>query len=185
MYDSLSITVYMEVGQSPATVKCGIFKWLDAGWAGINMVRSHHIYRGLLRFADDFKAIVEAPQMNDVERLVPAFERIGELSIETLREKAKDYYRDLQRRHAADSPLLKEWLQEAFANDGYLAQMGRREMESIVSIEMLKFLLGRDSHIDVSSLAVAKIGPGAVGEPRSPAEHRLQAASMERKRSGR
>ena len=181
MYDSFSIIVYVQTGQSPTTIHCGIFKWLDAGWAGINMVRSHHIHRGLVRFADDFKTIVEAPQMDDAERLVPAFERIGNLSTETLRKKVGDYYRKLQRRHAADSPMLRKWLQGAFEADGHLAHMSRPEMESILCIEMLKYLLGKNHHIDVAGFVAARTGTGAVDDPWPPAKHRLRTSSAERR----
>ena len=56
MYDSFSIIVYYETRGEVTRVKCGAFKWLDAGWQRINMVKKHHIYKGLERFGQAYKA---------------------------------------------------------------------------------------------------------------------------------
>ncbi len=46
MYGSASITIYYELGTNPKQVKCAVFKWLDAGWLGINFVKPAHIRKG-------------------------------------------------------------------------------------------------------------------------------------------
>jgi hypothetical protein len=152
MYDSFSVTAYVQMEGDPPRVRCGIFKWIRAGWAGINVVQTRHIHRGLVRFAEAFKPIVEAPQLSDTEELVRLFRRIEDLPDETLREKAADYYRRLEQRHGNDSPLLKDWFEGAFGIDGHLARMSRREMEAVVCIETLKYLLGKDHQIEVGNL---------------------------------
>ena len=39
MYSSSAINVYYEVDTGPSRVRCAMFKWLRAGWSGINMVQ--------------------------------------------------------------------------------------------------------------------------------------------------
>jgi hypothetical protein len=155
MYDSFSVTAYVETDPDRPRVRCGIFKWIRAGWAGINMVQTRHIYRGLVRFAEAFKPIVEAPQLSDVENVVRQFQQIERLPDETLREKTVGYYQRLQRLYGDDSTLLKNWFEGAFGMDGHLARMNRREMEAVVSIETLKYLLGKDYHLYASRLQMA------------------------------
>jgi hypothetical protein len=50
MYDSMGINIYYAIEPTAPKVRCAVFKWLRAGWAGINMVQKKHIYRGLKRF---------------------------------------------------------------------------------------------------------------------------------------
>lgn len=51
MYDSFGIALYHEINPSKPLVRCGIFKWVRAGWAKMNVVRPEHIYNGMERFA--------------------------------------------------------------------------------------------------------------------------------------
>jgi len=160
MYDSFSITAYVETGKTDPSIHCGIFKWLSAGWAGINMVRTHHIAGGLERFFTDFKSIVEAPQLSDTARLTEIFLQIGALSQQSLLQKARNYFLPLKNRHGDESRLSRRWFEEAFTDGGHLARMNRRELEAILSIETLKYLLGREHQIDVSRLAARSARKG-------------------------
>ncbi len=152
MYDSFSVTAYVETGKDDPRIRCGIFKWLSAGWAGINMVRPHHIAGGLERFFTDFKTIVEAPQLSDTGRLTDMFQQIAAQSPQTLRQKARDYFLPLKKRYGDECRLCRSWFEEAFTANGHLARMSRKEIEAIISIETLKYLLGRENQIDVSRL---------------------------------
>jgi hypothetical protein len=160
MYDSFSVTAYVETGKDNPRIRCGIFKWLSAGWAGINMVRTHHIASGLERFFDDFKSIIEAPRLSDTARLTEIFQQIGALSQQALRQKARDYFLPLKNRYGDQSRLCRRWFEEAFTDSGHLAQMNRRELEAILSIEALKYLLGREHQIDVDRLATRSARKG-------------------------
>ncbi|MFZ0133982.1 MAG: hypothetical protein WAK95_15695, partial [Desulfobacterales bacterium] len=50
MYDSYSVSFCIETDPAAPLVRFGVFKWLRAGWAGINLARPVHIYSGLERF---------------------------------------------------------------------------------------------------------------------------------------
>ena len=152
MYDSFSVTAYVEMDADSPLLRCGIFKWLDAGWAGINVVRSSHIHRGLVRFGDAFKAVVESPQLADIGSLEQKMHRVVSLSDQALRLNTADYYRRLHRRHGADNRLLDKWFQNALGKDGHLARLNRRQMEARICIEVLKSLLGRDPEIEIGRL---------------------------------
>jgi len=64
MYDSTLISVFYEKESGPA--RWGIFKWLRAGWMNANVVRKHHIYKGIERYARTVKKIVEHPLLPEV-----------------------------------------------------------------------------------------------------------------------
>ena len=60
MYYAHSVLVYVA-DSSSNVLHVGSFKWLNGGWAKMNMVNSNHILNGIKRFAADFKTVLEAP----------------------------------------------------------------------------------------------------------------------------
>ena len=76
-----------------------MFKWLRAGWSGINMVKRKHIYNGLKRFAGTFRQIMEYPALPPVGVLAADFSRIKKFSDDTLRLKMDTYSQIVQRRY--------------------------------------------------------------------------------------
>ena len=91
MYDSRGINIYYAIEPTAPRVRCAGFKWLRAGWSGINMVQKKHIYRGLKRFGATFKEIVESPSLPPVNRLAGDFARIRGLSQDALKLKMDIY----------------------------------------------------------------------------------------------
>ena len=69
MYEAYSVAIYIP---DPAadTLKTGTFKWLNAGWKKINMVKAHHILGGIKRFAADLKGVLESPDLPEVEEII-------------------------------------------------------------------------------------------------------------------
>ncbi len=177
MYDSFSVIAYIETQSDAPEVRCGIFKWIDAGWAGINVVQPRHIHRGLIRFARAFKTIVEAPALSDIPALEKTFRRIEGLSENALREKASRYYGRLRDRCDSGGRICKQWFDRAFGADGHLARMNRRQMEAIVCIEILKSMLGKEHQIDVGRLQSPEVGPAAGRQ-----DARLGSESLHRRR---
>jgi hypothetical protein len=150
MYDSYSVMVYVETdGLSPA-VKCGIFKWLRAGWAGINMVRPVHIHRGMARFADTFKSILESPRLPSPDRLSEIFRQIASLSESELKKRCGEYFSHLANRYGENNPHYRKWFRLILEDESYLDRMTREHLQSIVCLEYLKYLLGRDDALDIS-----------------------------------
>jgi hypothetical protein len=44
MYGSSGINIYEEIDPQAGKVRCAVFKWLRAGWSGVNMVRRVYIF---------------------------------------------------------------------------------------------------------------------------------------------
>ena len=144
MYDSYSIAVFYEKDKNEPLVKCGFFKWIDAGWAEINMVRKKHIYRGLKRFGNTFKEIIEYPFLPTASELAKVFSDIQQLGIDALREKTKDYLTILKNRYIHDKALARTEFAKLFESEEYLHQMKKEEMQSILDLECIKCILGKD-----------------------------------------
>lgn len=150
MYDSASITVYYEEGGPKPKIRCGVFKWIRAGWAGMNMVQPHHIRKGVQRFAKNYKDILESPTLADTAKLSGAFQRIGSMPEEELRQKVQCYYLNLKEIYQNKCRLASRWFDRLSGNDGHLANMKPEEMKAILDKVYVKHLLGKNPGVDLT-----------------------------------
>ncbi|MCU0614620.1 MAG: hypothetical protein MUD09_05995, partial [Desulfobacterales bacterium] len=151
MYESFSITVFVEQPDK-SSVKCAMFKWLNAGAANINMVKKHHIQEGIKRFETGFKMVLENPQLPKPEDLAAAFSQIENLPIEDMKNEISLYFQRLQARYHHDDVFKDKKLAEFFTSPEYLNQLTRYEMKSILNLEYMKNILGKDPIIQLSRL---------------------------------
>lgn len=59
--DSAAVTLYTQSSSGSAT-RVTTLKWLEAGWLGMNMVKSKHIQAGLERFAHGLTTVLQSPK---------------------------------------------------------------------------------------------------------------------------
>ncbi len=152
MYASSAINVYYEMEPGSPGVRCAMFKWLRAGWSGINMVKRKHIYSGLKRFAGTFKQIMEYSALPPAEVLAADFSRIRKFSDDTLRSKMNTYSNILIKRYNGDSPNGKKKLAKLLADRGHWSGMSRDEMEAALVIEYMKAVIGKTPADEIEKL---------------------------------
>jgi hypothetical protein len=76
IYTSLAITVYLEDAPGSDSLTAISYKWINAGWMGKNMVRSHHIVTGIQRFAEHLGRFLKSPNIPDPNGLVALVRRL-------------------------------------------------------------------------------------------------------------
>ena len=154
MYESSGINIYEESAPLAGKVRCAVFKWLRAGWSGINMVRRSHIFSGLKRFAKPMKEILEYPLLPAVAAMANDFSRIRSLSDNALKSKMKLYAGILQNRYNGDGARghSKKLPSSLFNGDGHWTRMSRDEMESVLIIEYMKYAVGKTQAGEVGKL---------------------------------
>lgn len=158
MYGSASIAVYYELGMNTKRVKCAVFKWVNAGWMGMNFVKPVHIRKGLMRFAKDFRKIVESPSLADTESLVKMYQNIQNMSLNELRTKIAAYYNQKNiTRFQLENSKNKKMIKKLFKNDKYINSLNRQEMEALVSIEYLKYKMGKHNLFESDCFQVSYI----------------------------
>jgi hypothetical protein len=153
MYFSASIMVYLEMASAPSQVRCAGFKWIRAGWAGMNLVKPQHIRKGMERFATAFKEVLESPRLPDISQMTRDFGNIDNLSTDQLREKSRVYLECLSSRDDDAGKAHLEWLKRLSRDQAYLQSFGREELLGIVSLEYLKSVLGKPHCLDSSDFA--------------------------------
>jgi hypothetical protein len=150
MYSSSSIMIYRETADPVPAVQCYMFKWLCAGWAGMNLAQPHHIRKGVVRFVKAFKKVLEAPALNEPTKVSAMLNKIENLSTEELRAQSRNYFNDLKGTFENNNNRTRKWFKKLFSDQDYINAMSREELASIVSIEYLKYLLGKNSRFDIT-----------------------------------
>jgi hypothetical protein len=79
IYDYFSVGVYVEGVNEQTTMKTGHFRWLRAGWTGINFVQPKHILNGLKRFARSSRAILESPRLPAPNQMISVYQWLSNL----------------------------------------------------------------------------------------------------------
>jgi len=143
MYDSFAVTVFDEIEPGKPLVRCGIFKWIRAGWAKLNVVNNRHIYSGLDRYAKTFKEIIEHPLLPGRVVLEQLFSKIEKFSDQELRSSAQTYFHVLKDQYAADEHLSQDWVADILDNRN-VARMTSAEMKSILVVQSLKKILRKE-----------------------------------------
>ena len=143
MYGACSVTVYVQPDDPKKPLRVAMYKWLRAGWAGMNMVKENHILGGVKRYVSTLKEILESPQLPPVRELERLVAGVREKSESELRDTVRPYFQNLC---SLDDPMVRK---RVFADDlksgAYADRLGREELERIVLLEYLKCRLGRES----------------------------------------
>jgi hypothetical protein len=138
IFDSFAILVYYE---HEGGVRCGVFKWLRAGWAGINFVKPSHIHLGLKRFARTYQKIYGSPLPEPAE-IEKFFSGMKRLSPDQINRIAQVRY-ELQKQDHGDR-LASEHKQiiECLDTDTCRDDAWNNVLKSGLTIEYMKYILG-------------------------------------------
>jgi hypothetical protein len=148
MYDAFSVTILFEPAAHQPRTRRVTFKWLNAGWNGINMVSRENILEGCRRFDSGFRQVLESPQLPDTERLAGLLTRIKALSDHDLSDRLQPVALALRKIARTDPALSRGDFKRLIESGKYLPGMSREEREHLLLSESLKLTLGKHSLLD-------------------------------------
>lgn len=140
MYYADSVLIFVA-DSSTNTVHVGSFKWLNAGWAKINMVKSSHILAGIKRFASAFKTILEAPGLPSAHQVASKYRELRQSSEQSLHQVVSSYLQSLS--NSGASALNSSPFKSLLSSGKYLQQMGHEEMVKVILLEYIKEQIGK------------------------------------------
>jgi hypothetical protein len=152
MYDSYSVSFYVETDTALPTVRFGVFKWLRAGWAGINLARPPNIFSGLERFKKCFKKVLENPRLADVTDVSLDFANIKSLSNEDQRKIIAGYLTEIEKKCRLERRFSDDQLNDLFENRNYLNGLTKEERQSLIALAHVKDLLGKAPNPEMTYL---------------------------------
>jgi len=148
LYSAFSVSILFEPVAAKPQTRCVSFKWLRAGWGGINMVKRENIIEGCKRFALGFKKILESPQLPEAEQLIEAYARIRSLSDQELTTRLHPIGEALKKLCKTDPALSQRHFQDMIESGKYLAGMSREERENLLMSEFVKLAVVKKSFLD-------------------------------------
>jgi hypothetical protein len=150
MYDSYSILVYYEPDPGKTFVKVGVFKWVNAGWKNVNMVKEEHVYNGIMRYAKSFKSVIENPHLPSSSDIAKVLLTIEHQNLNNLRNKVHLYFQKLEQKCRAEGLEPGEMFVNLVKSENYIKQMTKKELQSILALEYMKGVLRKDQELNIN-----------------------------------
>lgn len=144
IYDSASITILCERSPGAAVTELYCFKFLNAGWAGMNMVKPQHILTGMQRYATTLNTLLTSPRLPRAEAMEEenrALHALDAPSLQTKLQPFTTYLNSLQ--NSKNSKLRSAPFKELLAGDSYVHQLSPEDMRSECLKLYLKQQLGK------------------------------------------
>jgi hypothetical protein len=149
MYSAHSVIIYVA-DSSKNILHVGSFKWLNGGWAKVNMVNSNHILQGMKRFASDFKTVLEAPGLPEPPALQSTYQQLKQTSLQGLRQMVVPYFQALMRSDATE--VQANPFKTLLASGTYLQQMTHEDLVQVLLLEYVKAWIGKEPLVRLASL---------------------------------
>ncbi|MBI9112093.1 MAG: hypothetical protein JEY82_12925 [Maridesulfovibrio ferrireducens] len=142
MYDSISVSVYIQDKNNPEYTVNYLFKWLRAGWAGLNVVRPKHIFEGSQRFANAFRALMESKELPEAAVFSEKVKGIESMSDQKIDKYISEYSKSIEAL-AGKNPVLSDKFPEIYTNGNYANSFTREERIGILVKEYVKRAMGK------------------------------------------
>ncbi|MBI9078531.1 MAG: hypothetical protein JEY79_02165 [Pseudodesulfovibrio sp.] len=155
MYKSASVQVFVEHDADAPRSSVFLFKWLNAGWAGMNVVKRSHIYEGSLRYARSFSKIVESSILTP-ESVAEGLRSVIAMPVTKVDSVIEEYAKNFEIRFKDDPKLKKREYAKVIANGGYAKVLDADARRSVLALQKLKSMIGMDTLIEMEASPVAQ-----------------------------
>ena len=152
IYSSYAVSVYIE---EQGRMRCAVFQWMRAGWSGINMVRSEHLYEGLKRYAGAFRAVMEDPRLPATDRIEAVCTRIQSLSGETLKSWFASFLARVEAQLDDSGSASKAWIARHLKPSLFAEDPAGERLRVRLALEWMKQVLGKAPGSTLGPLARA------------------------------
>lgn len=147
MYGSSSIQAFADLPDGGT--RNVLFKWLDAGWSGINVVRRTHIFEGSMRFSEAFQRVMEAESLPDSETLAGFVRDVHEMPETRMDSLMAEYAVNFEKVCADHEKMDGGDFEDIISNGTYTEVLDREARIGILVLEKLKSALGMETLVDM------------------------------------
>ncbi len=148
IYDTSSVMIFHPAGDNRRATDVTLFKWLNAGWMGMNMVKPGHIRAGSERFIENFKYVMESQDTPDDGTLAQKYNQMRSLPDENMDTLIKNYARNFEQYAMKNNELSEDRFSRLIRNGGYAQILNREERVAVLMLEFLKSQFGKQPLID-------------------------------------
>jgi hypothetical protein len=174
-YASGSVQVFVEQDAAEPRSTVFLFKWLKAGWAGMNVVKRSHIYDGTLRYVRSFAKVVESPDLTP-EYLADGLKDVLTMPDSRMNVLIREYARNFEARFADDPKMQDSDYAKVIRDGGYADVLDEKARRSVLALEKLKSMLGMETLVTLGDGAPQPVAGAEQPVPAAPvAEARHEA----------
>ena len=166
-YASGSVQVFVEQDAAAPRSTVFLFKWLRAGWAGMNVVKRSHIYDGTLRYVRSFAKVVESTDLTP-EELVAGMRSILTLSEPQMDVLIQEYARNFEARFKDDPKLQSRDYAKVIRDGGYASVLDAKARRSVLALEKLKAMLGMETLVSVGTPVAGETAENEMAQAAQP-----------------
>lgn len=139
MYDSANLTIFFEPSPDAKTTEMAFFKYVRAGWAGMNMVKPTHIYDGSQRYLNGLRQILESPNRPSAEQIATKYREVKNMQGDQLRSQLVPYSAALVPWATGKSSISSKDFKALLGDEQYVLGLTHEQMAS----ELLKQFLNK------------------------------------------
>lgn len=143
VYDSCTISVFYADSMTAPLMDSVSFKWLKAGWMGLNVVKESHIRNGLDRYTAALKTVLESPDMPTPADLAKEYAKVKNMKDAELKAALKEYSKGLEAAAPGDSVLSRSEFKAVLANGAYADSLSRDYAASQYMLNHIRAALGK------------------------------------------
>lgn len=145
IYDSCSIYVMVEPAPGKPLTTVGLFKWVNAGWSNINLVKRENILDGCKNLASLFKEMIESPALPPAEEIVKQAAAVAKLAESELRARVKPLAQLVEKIAPSNPNLSREEFAPLLKDAGYANILSKEEMQSELIKDFIRKAMRRKS----------------------------------------
>jgi hypothetical protein len=120
-------------------VRSGAFQWLRAGWIGIKFVKPGDILRGMERFAQSFRMVLESPRLPAPSQLASVYQSLSRMPASDLASEYAALQQELRSSAIQAGKISKS---EADKKQSFV-DTSKEQMVQELMLEYLKVTLGK------------------------------------------
>lgn len=156
IFDSFSVTVLTADQTDPQRSRHVMFKWVRAGWSGINMVRPGHVRDGCRRFAQSLTTLMESPRLPNIQAIASMAEHVLAMDRAGLEQTLKPYVQAI-RELGENDPVLSRRAFRSLLEQDPLQHYTLEAKQSVVMKEYLKDSIGMPALLSASDVLPATL----------------------------
>ncbi len=143
MYASCSILVLYEDAPGSNSTGYSMFKWLDAGWASMNMVKQSHIKDGAERSFAGLKSFMGSPRRPSPREIETYAASLRALDLPALQQRFAPYSAKVSEAAATNKVLQSDDFQKVIKDGGYGKSLTKEEIIAAMVVNFIKGKLGK------------------------------------------
>lgn len=151
LYGSATLNIFIESAPGSKQTEVYTFKWVKAGWSGMNVVKPSHIMTGIKRYMGGLKTLLESARRPQAAELAQWAAELRERSADDLRKMLTDFSADLERQSARHDILSQPEFRAILDKGGYAALLSKENAVAEILKLRVRQALGLSVPIPVAS----------------------------------